>query len=93
MNQPLKLAAARAAGLLALALAGINSPATAAQNEYCRTGVISGTRDCSFATLEQCQAASSGRGGTCARDPFLPEGKTSDAYPRRPKGRLKGRVY
>jgi uncharacterized protein DUF3551 len=93
MMNPLKLAAAHAAGLLALALTAVTSPATGAQNEYCRTGVISGTRDCSFATLEQCQAASSGRGGTCARDPFLPEGKASDAYPRRPKGRVKGRFY
>jgi hypothetical protein len=33
--------------------------------------------------MEQCQAMSSGRGGDCFRDPFLP---ASDAYAYAPKG-------
>jgi hypothetical protein len=30
--------------------------------------------------MEQCQAMSSGRGGTCYRDPFLPQINTTSAY-------------
>jgi Protein of unknown function (DUF3551) len=86
MKQLLKLATAPAAGLLALALTGITTPATAAKYEYCRTDVSSAMRSCSFETLEQCQTMSSGRGGTCARDPFLPEAKASDAFAYQPKG-------
>ena len=86
MKQLLKLAAAPAAGLLALALTGITTPAAAAKYEYCRTDVTSAMRSCGFETLEQCQAMSSGRGGTCARDPFLPEASASDAYAWQPKG-------
>jgi hypothetical protein len=37
-------------------------------------------RSCSFATMEQCQAMSSGRGGTCYRDPLLPQVSTTGAY-------------
>jgi hypothetical protein len=33
--------------------------------------------------MEQCQSMSSGRGGDCFRDPFLP---ASDAYAYAPKG-------
>jgi hypothetical protein len=86
MNQLLKLAAAPAAGLLALALTSIATPAAAAKYEYCRQDPISGTRGCAFETMEQCQAMSSGRGGTCFRDPFLPA--ASDAYAYQPKGGL-----
>jgi hypothetical protein len=41
--------------------------------------------------MEQCQATSSGRGGSCARDPLLPEasnGNASSAYAYQPKGKL-----
>jgi len=30
--------------------------------------------------MEQCQAMSSGRGGTCYRDPFLPSTTSAYAY-------------
>ena len=86
MKQLLKLTAAPAAGLLALALTSITTPAAAAKYEYCRTDVSSAMRSCSFTSMEQCQAMSSGRGGTCARDPFLPE--ASNAYAYQPKGGL-----
>jgi hypothetical protein len=36
--------------------------------------------------MEQCQATSSGRGGDCFRDPFLP---ANDAYAYAPKGAVK----
>jgi hypothetical protein len=48
--------------------------------EFCRQDAISGMRSCSYATIEQCQAMSSGVGGTCYRDPFLPQAGASNAY-------------
>jgi hypothetical protein len=80
MQQFFKLSAAPIAGLWAMALVAIATPASAASNEYCRQDVTSGMRSCSFATMEQCQSMSSGRGGTCYRDPFLPEAGTNSAY-------------
>jgi hypothetical protein len=88
MYQLLKLAAAPATGLFALALAGIATPAAAGPYEYCRTDVSSAMRSCSFRTMEECQAMSAGRGGSCARDPFLPAVSTSNAgsaYAYQPK--------
>jgi hypothetical protein len=89
MKQLLRLAATPAVGLFALALSSITTPAAAAKNEYCRTDVSSAMRSCSFETLEQCQTMSAGRGGTCARDPFLPEANASDAYAWQPKGNVR----
>jgi Protein of unknown function (DUF3551) len=43
-------------------------------------------RSCGFETMEQCQAMSSGRGGTCYRDPLLTD--TSSAYAYQPKRQL-----
>jgi hypothetical protein len=89
MKQLLRRAATPAVGLFALALSSITTPAAAAKNEYCRTDVSSAMRSCSFETLEQCQTMSAGRGGTCARDPFLPEANASDAYAWQPKGNVR----
>jgi hypothetical protein len=83
MIQLLKLTATPAAALLALALASITAPVAAGPNEYCRTDVSSAMRSYSFASMEQCQAMSVGRGGSCACDPFLTEigtDKTSTPY-------------
>jgi Protein of unknown function (DUF3551) len=80
MQQLFKLSAAPMAGLFAMALAAVATPASAGPNEYCRQDVSSAMRSCSFATMEQCQAMSSGRGGTCYRDPFLPPVSTTSAY-------------
>jgi hypothetical protein len=78
MQQFFRLSAAPFAGLWAMALVAAATPASAA--EYCRQDAISGMRSCSYATIEQCQAMSSGVGGTCYRDPFLPEAGASSAY-------------
>ena len=83
MQQLFKLSAAPVAGLFAMALVAVATPASAGPNEYCRQDVTSGMRSCSFATMEQCQAMSSGRGGSCYRDPFLTD--TSNAYAYQPK--------
>ena len=84
MRQFLKVTAP-ATALLALAYVAMAmaTPAAAAKYEYCRQDVTSGMRSCSFETMEQCQAMSSGRGGTCYRDPLLTD--TSSAYAYQPK--------
>ena len=80
MQQFFKLSTAPMAGLFAMALVAVATPASAGPNGYCRQDVTSGMRSCSFATMEQCQAMSSGRGGACYRDPFLPEASITGAY-------------
>jgi hypothetical protein len=84
MQQLFKLSAAPMAGLWAMALVAIATPASAA--DYCRQDAISGMRSCGYATIEQCQAMSSGIGGTCYRDPFLPQAGASNAYAYAPHG-------
>jgi hypothetical protein len=83
MKQLLKFSAAPVTALFALAFVGMATPAAAAKYEYCRQDAISGMRSCAFENMEQCQAMSSGRGGTCFRDPFLVD--TSNAYAYQPK--------
>ena len=70
--------AAFVAALSALACAAISAPASAHPYEYCRRNVTSFAQSCSFDTLAQCQAMSSGRSGDCYRDPSL--GDVSGAY-------------
>ena len=70
MKQFLRMSAAPATALFALAYVAFATPASA--GEYCRKDVTSAVTSCSFDTMEQCQAMSSGRGGDCFRDPFLP---------------------
>jgi hypothetical protein len=86
-----RLTAAPAAGLLALALASITTPAAAAKYEYCRTDT-SNMRSCGYETMEQCQAAASGRGGSCARDHLLPPNDASNAFAYQPKDQPKAGV-
>jgi len=78
MKQLLKMSAAPAAALLAMALVSISTPAAA--GEFCRQDVTSGMRSCGFDTMDQCKAMSSGRGGDCYRDPFLPDNSNALAY-------------
>ena len=47
-------------------------------------------RVCSFATMEQCRVAVSGRNGVCVRDPLLPDNSSAFAY--QPKHPLAKRV-
>lgn len=64
----------------ALAYAIIATPASAHTYEYCRRDVTSFAQSCSFDTMAQCQAMSSGRGGDCYRDPFLSDASGAYAY-------------
>jgi hypothetical protein len=84
------MSAAPAAVFGALAFFTATTPASAAPVDYCRTDVTSGMRGCGYASLEQCRAMSSGRGGNCFENPF-PEGgsnasnASSNAYAYQPK--------
>jgi hypothetical protein len=69
-----------------IAVGFISSVRPASAGEYCRKDVTSQVVSCSFDTFEQCQWTSSGRGGDCFRDPFLP---ASNAYAYAPKGAAK----
>jgi hypothetical protein len=66
-----------AAALRVLTLVAI--PTSAVAGEYCRTD-SSGMRGCAFTTLQQCLDMSSGRGGTCDRDPFYKDPNSALAY-------------
>jgi hypothetical protein len=78
MQRLFRLNAVAIAGLWAMASIAFTMPASAA--DYCRQDAISGMRSCSYATMEQCQTMSSGIGGTCYRDPFLPQAGARNAY-------------
>jgi hypothetical protein len=78
MKQLLKMTAAPATALFAMAFVAMATPASA--GEYCRQDVTSAMRSCSFSTLEQCQTMSAGRGGDCYRDPFLADTGNALAY-------------
>ena len=84
MKQLLKISATPATALFALAYLAMATPAVAGPSEYCRQDVTSGMRSCSFETLEQCQAMSSGRGGSCYRDPLLSDTSAFAYQPKRP---------
>jgi hypothetical protein len=56
----------------AIALGVLFAPAAARAGEYCSED-YSFTRNCSFSSMEQCEAAISGMNAACLRDPFLKE--------------------
>jgi hypothetical protein len=68
------------AALGALTFVATATPASAHTYEYCRRDVIGATLSCSFDTMAQCQAMSSGRGGDCLRDPSLSDIASTYAY-------------
>ena len=71
------------AALSAWTFVAFATPASAHTYEYCRRDITGYTLSCGFDTLAQCQAMSSGRGGSCYRDPLLTD--TSSAYAYQPK--------
>jgi hypothetical protein len=88
MKQFIKLIAAPATALFAMAFVAMATPALA--GEFCRQDT-SGMLGCGFSSLEQCQASSSGRGGSCYRDPFLPNPSNALAYQPKQSGKAAGR--
>jgi len=79
MKQFLKMTVAPASAMLALAFVAMTTPASTG-----RTDVTSHMQSCGFDTLEQCQNMSSGRGGSCDRDPFLATTSSAYAYQAKP---------
>ena len=85
----LKAATAPAAALVvAIALGAMMAPEARA-GEFCRRDVTGHMTGCGYDNMEQCQAASSGLGGDCFRDPSLGEssnaGGSRNAYAYHPK--------
>jgi hypothetical protein len=78
-----KVMTASAAALCTLAFVSFSAPGAKA-GEFCTTDT-SGMRGCGYDTLAQCQAATSGKNGTCFRDPFYKDPK--QALAQAPKGR------
>jgi hypothetical protein len=70
MNLLLRLGAP-AAAIAAAAIFGALTAGSAAAGEFCRQDVTGHMTGCGYNTMEQCQAASSGIGGDCFRDPWL----------------------
>ena len=70
MKKFLKLGVPAAAFVVAAAI-GTMTANSASAGEYCRTDVSGHMTGCGFSTMEQCQAAASGIGGDCFRDPNL----------------------
>jgi hypothetical protein len=68
MKQLLTLSAA---AIACAAFFVTSRPAAAKDYEYCRIDISSSMKQCGFETLAQCQDMSSGRGGSCVRDPFF----------------------
>ena len=60
-----------AATFVVAATLGALTPTGAIAGEYCRTDVTGHMTGCGFDSMEQCQAAASGIGGDCFRDPKL----------------------
>ena len=79
MRKILKMAAAPATGLFALALVAMATPAAARVDSG-----SGGMLQCGFSTMEQCQGMVAGRSGWCERDPFLPD-SNSNALAYQPK--------
>jgi len=67
------------AGLAGADYLSVAPTASTSTSEYCLQDYSSGMRKCSFGTLEQCIAVISGRGGSCARSPYLALGSAMAA--------------
>jgi Protein of unknown function (DUF3551) len=83
----LKVMAVPAATLiLAIAFGGLFAPSAVRAGEYCSEDGYSFARNCSLSSMEQCEAAISGKYAACLRDPFLKDDKietinhNSDTY-------------
>ena len=90
MKEFLKATTAPAAALFATIAFGAMTMPDASAAEFCRTDVTGHMTSCSYVSMAQCQAASSGIGGDCFRDPSLGDSKNANAYayhPEQPRSR------
>ena len=90
-----------AAAFVAAVILGAITTGSASAGEFCRQDVSGHMVGCGFSSMEQCQAASSGIGGDCFRDPNLANSasgnSTRNAFAQQPaplhparKGRVHG---
>jgi Protein of unknown function (DUF3551) len=71
MNNFLKIGAVAVGIMCGFAAAAPSDAAQAtATSDYCKMDYVAGMRNCGFASLEQCQATMSGRGGHCFQNLF-----------------------
>jgi hypothetical protein len=93
MKEFLKAATAPAAALLAAVAFGAMTTPDASAAEFCRTDVSGHMTSCSYTSMEQCKASSSGIGGDCFRDPYLNDSKNAYAYhPESPRSKSTGKA-
>lgn len=71
MREFLKTTTATAAVAAAAIAFGAMMASDASAGEFCRQDVTGHMTGCGYSSMEQCQAASSGVGGDCFRDPNL----------------------
>ena len=71
--------------LIAISAAGTIDAAAAQNYPYCLRGCDFGAGDCSFSTLQQCQATAAGRDAWCDANPFYQQirDRTPARYSRR----------
>jgi hypothetical protein len=93
MKEFLKATTAPAAALFAAVAFGAMTAPTASAAEFCRTDVSGHMTSCSYTSVAQCQASSSGIGGDCFRDPYLNDSKNAYAYhPESPRSKTTGKA-
>jgi hypothetical protein len=90
MRPTSKKVTASAATLFTFAFFVMTAPAVYA-DEYCVSGGSNSVNSCGYSTMEQCQAASSGRGGMCNRaasaQSAQPPGNALAYQPKQPHSR------
>jgi hypothetical protein len=77
MKEFLKAATAPAAALVVAIALGTMIVPEASAAEFCRRDVTGHMTGCGYDSMDQCQAASSGLGGECFRDPYLGDSKNA----------------
>jgi Protein of unknown function (DUF3551) len=75
-----KLMTLSAAAVACAAFFGTSAPAAAKDYEYCRVDITSYMLQCGFETMAQCEDMSSGRGGSCVRNPSVAGASSAYAY-------------
>jgi Protein of unknown function (DUF3551) len=89
MKELLKAATAPAAALVVAIVLGAMIAPEASAGEFCRRDVTGHMTGCGYDSMDQCQAASSGLGGDCFRDPSLGDsekaGDSRNSYAYHPK--------
>ncbi len=84
MKERLKLASTSVATFAMVVAFGVVTLSEAGAGEFCIRDVAGHMTGCGFDNMAQCQAAASGIGGDCFRDPFVND-SNKNAYAYSPK--------